>query len=88
VIAAVSRSTSRRSGCEVSHGADLSGFVVSDGDDKEFFCAKDNLYGVKSHKLRLGVKDEAVAKKTISVALADEAHSFPKTLDLYRDCPR
>jgi hypothetical protein len=41
---------------EVSYGANLSGFVVSDGDDKEFFCAKDNLYCVKSHKLRLARK--------------------------------
>jgi len=38
---------------EVSDGADGACFGVSDGDIEELFCAKDDLYGVKSHGLML-----------------------------------
>ena len=38
---------------KLSNSADCSGLVISNGDDEEFFCAKDDFYGVKSHRLRL-----------------------------------
>ena len=50
---------------KLSDCVDGSSFVILDRDDEEFFCAKDNLYGVKSHKLRLARQGGRIPNKAI-----------------------
>ena len=38
---------------EVAYRTDGGCFVVLDSYDEPFFCAQDNLYSVKSHRMRL-----------------------------------
>jgi hypothetical protein len=41
---------------EIADSADGGGFVVSDGDDEEFFCAENDFYGVKAYLIGSKVK--------------------------------